>query len=149
MEVAELENSIINADCLDILRQLPDKCVDLVLTDPPYGIGASSNIRKGTQHGKALAKSGMNYEVKDWDNYSPDRELFSEIFRVSKNQIIWGGITLLSFCREVPAGSSGIKKRELTVTPIASLHSQVTQLQFVYSGTDGWECYKGICRTKN
>ena len=31
-------NQIINADCLDILRQLPDKCVDLLLTDPPYGI---------------------------------------------------------------------------------------------------------------
>ena len=39
MEIKELENRIINADCLDILRQLPDKCIDLVLTDPPYGIG--------------------------------------------------------------------------------------------------------------
>lgn len=36
MEIKELENRIINADCLDILRQLPDKCIDLVLTDPPY-----------------------------------------------------------------------------------------------------------------
>ena len=33
----EYINQIINADCLDILRQLPDKCIDLVLTDPPYG----------------------------------------------------------------------------------------------------------------
>lgn len=32
-------NKIINADCLDILKQLPDKCIDLVLTDPPYGGG--------------------------------------------------------------------------------------------------------------
>ncbi len=31
-------NKIINADCMDILKQLPDKCIDLVLTDPPYGI---------------------------------------------------------------------------------------------------------------
>ncbi|MDY3907242.1 MAG: hypothetical protein SOZ42_01135 [Candidatus Enterosoma sp.] len=37
MEIKELENKIINADCMDILRQLPDKCIDLVLTDPPYG----------------------------------------------------------------------------------------------------------------
>ena len=36
MDVLELENKIINADCLDILKRLPDKCVDLVLTDPPY-----------------------------------------------------------------------------------------------------------------
>jgi DNA modification methylase len=32
-------NRIINADCLDILRELPDKCIELVLTDPPYGSG--------------------------------------------------------------------------------------------------------------
>ena len=39
-------NKIINADCLDILRQLPDKCVDLVLTDPPYGMLFQSNHRQ-------------------------------------------------------------------------------------------------------
>ena len=38
MTVSELENRIINADCLDILKELPDKCIDLVLTDPPYGV---------------------------------------------------------------------------------------------------------------
>ena len=43
MEISELENKIINADCMDILKQLPDKCVDLVLTDPPYGIDFLSN----------------------------------------------------------------------------------------------------------
>lgn len=37
--IEQFENKIINADCLDILKQLPDKCIDLVLTDPPYGIG--------------------------------------------------------------------------------------------------------------
>jgi site-specific DNA-methyltransferase (adenine-specific) len=84
-------NKIINADCLDILKQLPDKSIDLVLTDPPYGIGASSNIRKGTQRGKSLCISGLNYEVKDWDNLIPSKEVFDEIIRVSVNQIIWGG----------------------------------------------------------
>lgn len=37
--IEQFENKIINADCLDILKQLPDKCIDLVLTDPPYNIG--------------------------------------------------------------------------------------------------------------
>lgn len=37
-------NKIINADCLDILKQLPDKCVDLVLTDPPYGIKMAQDM---------------------------------------------------------------------------------------------------------
>lgn len=43
LRLEDLENKIINADCMDILRQLPDKCVDLVLTDPPYGIDFLSN----------------------------------------------------------------------------------------------------------
>lgn len=38
LEIKDIENKIINADCLDILKQLPDKCIDLVLTDPPYGL---------------------------------------------------------------------------------------------------------------
>lgn len=45
MGIKELENKIINADCLDILKQLPDKCVDLVLTDPPFGMNFQSNHR--------------------------------------------------------------------------------------------------------
>jgi DNA modification methylase len=43
MEIKDIENTIINADCMDILKELPDKCIDLVLTDPPYGINASSS----------------------------------------------------------------------------------------------------------
>lgn len=43
MEIKELENKIINADCMDILKQLPDKSIDLILTDPPYGINFLSN----------------------------------------------------------------------------------------------------------
>ena len=46
MEIKDLENKIINADCMDILKQLPDKCIDLVLTDPPYGMDFQSNYRK-------------------------------------------------------------------------------------------------------
>ena len=77
-----LENyigKIINADCMDILKQLPDKCIDLVLTDPPYGIGISKNpIRQ-------------MHKKKDWDLEIPMGNVFNEIFRVSKHQIIWGG----------------------------------------------------------
>lgn len=51
MEISELEGKIINADCMDILKQLPDKCIDLVLTDPPYGIGFLS---KRTDHQREI-----------------------------------------------------------------------------------------------
>ena len=72
-------NKIINADCLDILRQLPDKCIDLILTDPPYGIG---------RFGSRVEILG-NAKVNEWDK-KPTDDIFTEIFRVSKNQIIWG-----------------------------------------------------------
>lgn len=76
-------NKIINADCMDILKQLPDKCIDLVLTDPPYGIGMDG--------GNVGYKGFNNFKQKNWDDKIPSENVFSEIFRVSKNQIIWGG----------------------------------------------------------
>jgi site-specific DNA-methyltransferase (adenine-specific) len=84
IKVESITNQIINADCMDILKQLPDKCIDLVLTDPPYGI----NVCKMT------LGNGRNkiYRGKEnWDIAPPSDKVFSEIFRVSKNQIIWGG----------------------------------------------------------
>ena len=39
MDIESITNKIINADCMDILKQLPDKSIDMVLTDPPYGGG--------------------------------------------------------------------------------------------------------------
>jgi len=72
-------NRIYQGDCLDLMQEMPDKSVDLVLTDPPYGIGIAHNpIRQ-------------MHEKKDWDEKPPSREYFKEIFRISKNQIIFGG----------------------------------------------------------
>jgi site-specific DNA-methyltransferase (adenine-specific) len=68
MTLNDLIGKITCADCLDILKQLPDKCVDLVLTDPPYGIN-----------------------IAEWDSKIPQKQIFDEIFRVSKKQIIFGG----------------------------------------------------------
>lgn len=77
---------------MDILKQLPDKCIDLVLTDPPYGIGYDNLYSKngGTQYGKAKAPK-RKYDTSNWDSEIPSKEIFKEIFRVSKNQIIFGG----------------------------------------------------------
>lgn len=76
-------NKIYNADCMDILKQLPDKCIDLVLTDPPYGIGRFGNRVEISNRIDCTAK------INKWDK-KPNQELFNEIFRVSKNQIIFG-----------------------------------------------------------
>lgn len=84
-------NQIINADCLDILRQLPDKCIDLVLTDPPYGIGMAKNTNIVSSNAKAGFCRRELHTKKQWDNDRPSKIFFDEIQRVSKNQIVLGG----------------------------------------------------------
>jgi site-specific DNA-methyltransferase (adenine-specific) len=70
---------ITNEDNMELMARYPDKYFDLAIVDPPYGIGISSNpVRQ--QHKK-----------KNWDCAIPNKNYFDELFRVSKNQIIWGG----------------------------------------------------------
>lgn len=92
MTIDDLINKITCADCMDILKQLPDKCIDLVLTDPPYGIGYDKRASSfgGTKYGKAATEKRI-YKQTNWDNKTPEKEVFDEIMRVSKNQIIFGG----------------------------------------------------------
>ena len=71
-------------DCMDLMREFPDKHFDLAIVDPPYGIGVGS-----TPMSSKWASSRL--EKKDWDSAIPDQDFFSELFRVSENQIIWGG----------------------------------------------------------
>lgn len=90
VNIEDLTNKIINADCLDILKELPDKSVDLILTDPPYGIGFGTFNRTNKLKNGQRVKADK-YKNSDWDSETPCKEIFDEIFRVSKNQIIWGG----------------------------------------------------------
>lgn len=76
-------NKIICADCLDILKQLPDKCVDLVLTDPPYGIGYNNK--------KLQRKSSSSFKDIENDNGELDYcYLIQELERVAKTVIVFG-----------------------------------------------------------
>lgn len=83
-------NVAYNRDCLEAMKEMDDNAFDLAIVDPPYGIKASNNARANTQHGKALAVS-KDYGFKEWDFERPSDEYFTELRRVSKNQIIWGG----------------------------------------------------------
>ena len=73
-----------NCDCMDLMRCFPDNHFDLAIVDPPYGIG--DFILSGTCRG---SKFYRDLDKVDWD-VKPNREYFSELKRVSKNQIIWG-----------------------------------------------------------
>ena len=84
-----------NGDCLQYMKSLPDKAFDLIVTDPPYGINAdvAQSIYADDKR-KNIGSSGgryKKYHETSWDNSIPSKEVFSEMFRVSKNQIIFGG----------------------------------------------------------
>ena len=95
-------NRLYNMDCMEGMKQFPDKYFELAIVDPPYGIGASDYKRGGTQHGNSKAKCKV-YASKDWDKSAPSAEYFDELFRVSKNQIIWGANHFIS---QIPYDSS-------------------------------------------
>lgn len=101
-------------DCIEGMKKYPDNYFDLALVDPPYGINAT-NMQMGSApnrnepgqyvgtstavklKGRLNTGSGklknrmLNKSSFDWDNQVPTKEYFDELFRVSKNQIIWGG----------------------------------------------------------
>ena len=77
-------NKIINSDCMDIMKTIPDKYFNLAIVDPPYGI----NITSERMGGRKTIKPDKS---KTWDNNIPNDDYFKELFRVSHNQIIWGG----------------------------------------------------------
>ena len=86
---SDLLNTITLGDSLEILKTLPDKCFDLLLTDPPYGHEHESSPENIERTGGTWAAKYGN-KIKNWD-LAPSPEFWTELFRVSKNQIIWGG----------------------------------------------------------
>jgi len=103
----------IHGDCMDYMKSLPDKTFDLAIADPPYGINADNmsmgthltrkgdgypgesvaqKLRKGRLNsgGGKLKDRRLNNSDASWD-IAPGKEYFDELFRLSKNQIIWGG----------------------------------------------------------
>lgn len=75
--------TITNEDNMALMARYPDNYFELAIVDPPYGINAGK-MTMGS--GKHKFKQG-----KDWDSEIPKDEYFNQLFRISKNQIIWGG----------------------------------------------------------
>lgn len=108
-------NTVYNMDCMEGMAQIPDKYFELAIVDPPYGISAtkmsmgSNKSRSGKGHYPAISTAerlrkgrlnagagklksrALNTMSCDWDFEKPTPEYFIELFRVSENQIIWGG----------------------------------------------------------
>jgi site-specific DNA-methyltransferase (adenine-specific) len=77
-------------DCMEGMKEFPDKYFELAIVDPPYGICADKkNSNKKLQSNKSACLS-KDYGKQEWDSDVPTEDYFIELKRVSKNQIIWG-----------------------------------------------------------
>jgi site-specific DNA-methyltransferase (adenine-specific) len=87
--------SITNEDNMELMARYPDNYFDLAIVDPPYGINIATEIdRSGFKEGtskNSLSKYESSMSNKTWDNSIPTKKYFDQLFRVSKNQVIWGG----------------------------------------------------------
>lgn len=82
-----------NMDCMQGMKQFPDKYFDLGIVDPPYGIGENGD----KNHTRCKLAKSKNYKAFSGNDIEPpDKEYFDELFRVSKNQIIWGANHFIS-----------------------------------------------------
>lgn len=79
-----------NRDCMEAMAEFPDKFFDLAIVDPPYGINAEQGTNRASRKQFADKEYG-------WDAKPPEASYFDELFRVSKNQIIWGGNYFLNY----------------------------------------------------
>lgn len=88
----------LNVDCMEYMRTLPDKAFDLAIVDPPYGDGNGGRAKRfGGQFDKYKSSPDgrdmggkVRKKIVAWD-VAPKEEYFQELFRISRDQIIWGG----------------------------------------------------------
>lgn len=70
---------LFNEDCIEAMKKMPDKSYELAIVDPPYGIGDF-----------VFSHRKYKYEKCNWNESIPNKTYFSELIRISKEQIIWG-----------------------------------------------------------
>ena len=83
-------SEVYNEDCMIGMKRYPDKFFELAIVDPPYGIGVNHNM------GRRKGDRPSDYKPAYWDKEAPPAGYFTELFRISKNQIVWGANHFIS-----------------------------------------------------
>lgn len=86
-----------NEDNMLVMKQYPDKYFDLAIVDPPYGINV--NVSMGRRKGD---KKSDYHKFSGNDSSIPNEDYFKELFRISKNQIVWGGNYMTEYLKPTP-----------------------------------------------
>ena len=105
---------ITNEDNMELMARYSDNYFDLSIVDPPYG----SNALDGSK----ISKKFKINRSKNWDCYRPKKSYFNELFRISKNQIIWGGNYFINDLNDtkccIVLDKSNIPDKFKTMSPI-------------------------------
>jgi site-specific DNA-methyltransferase (adenine-specific) len=88
---------ITNEDNMELMERYEDNHFDLAIVDPPYGIDWMNQVKSPNK-----GKNWKQYENKEWDKEIPNKEYFTELFRISQNQIIWGGNYMIEYLYSTP-----------------------------------------------
>lgn len=120
---------LFNEDCLPAMKEMPDKTFDLAIVDPPYGIGDTWSKSRRDR----FFKNGRLHQYKN--EKIPCREYFKQLFRVSKEQIIWGGNYYTKYLLPTNAWVIWDKDRDADIT-------------YMSEGEMAWTSFKKVLRIK-
>jgi site-specific DNA-methyltransferase (adenine-specific) len=132
---------LLNIDCVEYMRGLPDNAFDLAIVDPPYGIGEDGGKNRTSavlqKNGNRLVARDGGYAKKNWDKVPPPSGYFEELRRVSNAQIIWGA----NYYAGLPAGGCIVWDKvndgsDQSAAEIAfnSLTSRVDMVRYMWRG---------------
>ena len=134
-------NKLYLLDCMEGMVQFPDNYFDLAIVDPPYGIGEKGQRNKTGDRPTIKWKNPSSQKYKPFnDNKGPDREYFSELFRISESQISWGDNHFTTFS---PCSSGWIvwdkkvsEKERLSMCELAytSFNKRCVKYEFLWAG---------------
>lgn len=117
-------------DCMEGMKEFPDKYFELAIVDPPYGIGVNHNM------GRRKGDRPSDYKPAKWDSDKPRGEYFVELMRVSKEQIVWGANHFIS---RMPHDSS------CWIMWDKGFSEDVSFAQFELA----WTSFDGVCKKYN
>lgn len=125
--------TITNEDNMKLMARYSDKHFELAIVDPPYGI---NRLNSG---GMPKTSRFKKWERKDWDNEIPSKEYFKELFRISKNQIIWGGNYFTEFLKPSQGWIFWFKQKGMTFADgeLAWTSFDIATRQYDLSGMGG------------
>ena len=134
-----MKNIVYNCDCMEYMKTCKDNEFDLAIVDPPYGVGMD---------GGNIGKS--NYIKKEWDSGIPEKKYFQELFRISKNQIIWGGNYFIEYLKNTRCfivWDKSPMNKEMTFSPYevawTNFNKNMGKFVFLWSGA-----YQGDMKNK-